>query len=256
MKPDEKGCPQCAETVKRAAKVCRFCSYTFTERDDTIAAGRDAALKGEIQKPCTQCSILVPIGAETCRHCGYAFTKEELERTQMQQIWTYGGIALFCILLVAGVGFCSGSPDVPAQASRVRPGLEALLSSVTAAVEPCDRTSSAAADMVQAIGRGTGSAAVAANLARTARNTCRETAAEIGRMSPPPGLSPSDAEQAARTLRICKIAYETREQSWRTILRILAGDSRAGTLRTFQDEAFQAVNGIASCASGFEASAI
>jgi hypothetical protein len=27
---DEKTCPQCAETVKAAAKVCRFCRYEFT----------------------------------------------------------------------------------------------------------------------------------------------------------------------------------------------------------------------------------
>lgn len=110
MRPDEKICPQCAETVKRAAKVCRYCSYAFTERDDAVAAAREAALKGEMQKPCTGCAIPVPIGAETCRHCGYAFTKEELDRTQMQEVWTYGGIALFAVIIVVAFGFCSGNP--------------------------------------------------------------------------------------------------------------------------------------------------
>ncbi|MEW6257439.1 MAG: zinc ribbon domain-containing protein [Pseudomonadota bacterium] len=28
---DEKTCPRCAETIKRAAKVCRFCGYDYAE---------------------------------------------------------------------------------------------------------------------------------------------------------------------------------------------------------------------------------
>lgn len=28
---DEKTCPQCAETVKVAARVCRFCGYKFVD---------------------------------------------------------------------------------------------------------------------------------------------------------------------------------------------------------------------------------
>lgn len=28
-KPDTKACPQCAETIKYAAKVCRFCGYRY-----------------------------------------------------------------------------------------------------------------------------------------------------------------------------------------------------------------------------------
>lgn len=29
QKPDEKVCPDCAETIKAAARVCRFCGYRF-----------------------------------------------------------------------------------------------------------------------------------------------------------------------------------------------------------------------------------
>jgi Uncharacterised protein family UPF0547 len=32
--PDEKVCPECAETVKAAAQVCRFCGYRFEQAAD------------------------------------------------------------------------------------------------------------------------------------------------------------------------------------------------------------------------------
>ena len=33
--PNEKPCPQCAEQVKEAAKICRFCNYKFEEKQDS-----------------------------------------------------------------------------------------------------------------------------------------------------------------------------------------------------------------------------
>jgi large subunit ribosomal protein L7/L12 len=33
----EKACPNCAEAVKGAARVCRFCGYTFDEADIIVA---------------------------------------------------------------------------------------------------------------------------------------------------------------------------------------------------------------------------
>ncbi|MEA1015587.1 OB-fold protein [Sphingosinicella sp. LY1275] len=33
MKRDEKKCPQCAEVIKREAKVCRHCSYQFSDAE-------------------------------------------------------------------------------------------------------------------------------------------------------------------------------------------------------------------------------
>jgi len=37
---DEKVCPQCAETIKRKAKVCRFCGHDFVEATKPYAAVR------------------------------------------------------------------------------------------------------------------------------------------------------------------------------------------------------------------------
>lgn len=41
---DQKDCPECAETVKGAAKVCRYCGYRF---DALVVASTDALVKTE-----------------------------------------------------------------------------------------------------------------------------------------------------------------------------------------------------------------
>ena len=40
MKPDEKACPNCAETIKRSARGCRYCGYQMTADDDAAEAAR------------------------------------------------------------------------------------------------------------------------------------------------------------------------------------------------------------------------
>lgn len=43
MKHDEKACPACAETIKKAASVCKHCGYTMSEEQMQAA-------KAEIKK--------------------------------------------------------------------------------------------------------------------------------------------------------------------------------------------------------------
>lgn len=38
---DEKTCPQCAETVKKAAIVCRFCGYQFQTKTPDVATASE-----------------------------------------------------------------------------------------------------------------------------------------------------------------------------------------------------------------------
>lgn len=58
-----KKCPQCAEVVKKQAKICRYCSHDFYKVED---GGRK----------CPQCAEVVKKQAKICRYCGHDFHKE------------------------------------------------------------------------------------------------------------------------------------------------------------------------------------
>ncbi|MFN4095548.1 MAG: Ltp family lipoprotein [Sphingomonas sp.] len=47
MEADEKKCPQCAETVKAEAKVCRFCGHSFENNASSSPGGSPLPDKGK-----------------------------------------------------------------------------------------------------------------------------------------------------------------------------------------------------------------
>lgn len=72
-----KTCPRCAEKVRRAARVCRYCGADLERK---IRPGPRRAPAGEVVA-CPECggAILehdVRIGGNTCPHCHAAFNVE------------------------------------------------------------------------------------------------------------------------------------------------------------------------------------
>ncbi len=64
MEADEKKCPQCAETIKAEAKVCRFCGHSFESNYSSNSSGSPLPTKGKgLGKGCLiVLAILVTLG--------------------------------------------------------------------------------------------------------------------------------------------------------------------------------------------------
>lgn len=74
MNADEKACPDCAETIKSAAKVCKHCGHRLDQQQAQSAAEMVEAKP----KPldifyCPSCKKPTPQAAGKCRHCKAKF---------------------------------------------------------------------------------------------------------------------------------------------------------------------------------------
>ena len=64
MEADEKTCPRCAETVKAAAKVCRFCGHEF-DTNEALAAEAEVVPPKDEKNKNTAVGCLVVLGVLT-----------------------------------------------------------------------------------------------------------------------------------------------------------------------------------------------
>ena len=122
MDSNKKACPDCAETVLEAAKVCKHCGYRFDA--DKIAAGPKPAPTPAFDVfHCPSCQKPTPEEAGCCKHCKADFSKPAPDPSQSateetgwpdKEISTAGCSAILIALALLGyflISQCSATNE-------------------------------------------------------------------------------------------------------------------------------------------------
>jgi RNA polymerase subunit RPABC4/transcription elongation factor Spt4 len=69
---DTKTCPDCAETIKAQARVCRFCTRKFSdsEIEEAMETSGGGTFRSGPKKQCRHCRSLNHVGNKVCGSCG------------------------------------------------------------------------------------------------------------------------------------------------------------------------------------------
>ena len=147
MKDDEQICPDCAEIIKLAAKVCKHCGFRFpmeAAREAQIGSHDDAVQNAtdlEIHK-CPACLKPTPQKTGVCRHCGSNFGGSTASLADRTIDGGGKGVAigcgLVCTIIFLGLAFLLNQCSDARKAEEAREKVEAAQAAKAAAAEEAE----------------------------------------------------------------------------------------------------------------------